>query len=118
MKKKIFITECSEVKTGFGKNGKPWTLYRVVSEDGTKYSTFDEKYLGMVNSEVEIEYEEKQNGKFTNRTIIEPRKYQASHSTGSRDAILVNMNEQILDRLDTIIELMTEKIADKKDFPL
>lgn len=88
MKKTIFITEATQVKSGFGRNNKPWTLYRVVAEDGTKYSTFEDKYLGMVNSEIEIEYEEKQNGKFTNRTIIEAGRKPKSTSPDKTDTMI------------------------------
>lgn len=76
MKKQIVINEVQEIKSGEGKRGK-WHLYKVVSEEGDEFTTFEGKYTEMVGSAVEIEYsEEKVKGKkegqwFTNRTIVE-----------------------------------------------
>src|SRR3990167_7732036 len=76
-KMKLYISSCNVVKSGES-NGRKWTLYQIQDPKGTKYSTFEAKYVGMVGQEVDVVVEEKaveKNGRsFLNRTIIEPKR--------------------------------------------
>lgn len=56
------------------KNGKPWKLYKIATEDALMIDTFDEALgdLAMAShgKECDLTYTERQNGKYTNRTLV------------------------------------------------
>ena len=86
--KKIVVVSCTKIKDGYGKNGKPWTLWSVKDEDGVQYSTFSPLYEGLVGIETTITYEEKQSGRFTNRTIVEPNSKPRAKESGEGTELL------------------------------
>lgn len=61
-----------ETKSGVGKNGKPWTIYRI-NIDGTYYSTFDaalgKRAVEKQGSMIEFSHKEEERDGYTNRTI-------------------------------------------------
>ena len=79
---KIYIAACEKIKEGFGSGGKRWELYRITDQTGKKYSTFDGKYMGLVEQEVEVDIETKtteKNGKtYTNHTIVEKKSFKGT----------------------------------------
>lgn len=75
MIRKIIIQEVIEWKSGTSeKTGKPWDLAILQGADGLRYSCFDRQFVESfkLGEEVECEVEEKQNGKYINRTIKKP----------------------------------------------
>lgn len=87
MIQKIYIADVIPVKSG-EKNGRKWNLYNVVDQKGTKYTTFEAKYGGMVGQEVEVEVEQKQverNGKtYINLAIVEPQRQSGGFAKPAR----------------------------------
>ena len=95
MKKKIYISACDFVKSGV-KDGRKWSLYKVIDQGGIQYSTFDVKYAGLVGQEIEVEIREEEverNGRtYLNRTIIEPRR-QANNSAEFEAKVMFLLNQ-------------------------
>lgn len=76
-KQKIYVSAVNAIRSG-EKNGRKWVLYAVLDQAGTKYSSFDSKYQGMIGQEIEVMVEERiveKNGRtYKNLSIIEPKK--------------------------------------------
>ena len=64
----MLVNEIAMVKSGMGKNGKPYTIHNVIDADGKKYGTFAGTRFE-VGKAYEIEYSEQQNGEYTNYRI-------------------------------------------------
>jgi|GEM_PF-6280581 len=96
MVKQIIVTEASKIKEGF-KNGRKWELFKVKDQDNLTYTTFDSKYAGIIGQSINIEYVEEQNGQYTNRKIIEPRK--------------PNPNQDLLEKIDKKLDLILHKLS-------
>src|SRR3990167_4825886 len=76
------ISQVKEIKTGFGRGNKAWTLWKVVLEDGFEATTFDNIYSPgqRVNLAVEKQINEGNNGvKYENYRIV-PSKPQKESS--------------------------------------
>lgn len=101
---KIIIKDVQKIKEGYGKKG-PWSLYKVTDSNNVQYSTFEEKYTAMLGMEVDVEVEVKQNGKYTNRTILEPRKQVQAPKNPQNDEILAVLKGIAVD-LEEIKEIM------------
>lgn len=96
---KIYIASVEEVKRGVGKKG-PWVKYQITDQQGTKYSSFQDKYLSMVGMEVEVEVEDGQYGK----TIVEQRQ-KKSYSGGKQSRYDDPQLAKIIELLEKLIEL-------------
>jgi hypothetical protein len=99
MKLTTTLTKAFEPAHGNGANG-PWTRSDFQSEGGLKFSTFKGEVASvataLIGQLVEIEYDEKQNGEYTNRTLKavkvaaegatanEPKQQQPASSGGSK----------------------------------
>src|SRR3990167_846354 len=75
MELRTLISAVNPVKSGTTKKGKPYTLYYVIAANGTRFSTFNSEWLNKIGTEQLITYEEVQNGKYTNRNIIDQTNY-------------------------------------------
>ena len=108
MKKEIEIADVIEKKKGSTK-GRKWTLWEVVDGNGDKYTTFDGKYLELIGTIVEIEYKEEQNGKYVNRTILEPKKQFLSENVAAKPQYnLVVGNSDVVAELKVISQGLRE----------
>ena len=96
--------------------GKPYSFYEVMTVDGVKYAANDPKWETMVGGPHEIEFTERQNGKYTNRSIVEPAAQRAYVPPARKEVVKaddfqirtrehLNIIEQ---KLDNLIGLMTE----------
>jgi len=67
------LTKAFEPASGNGANG-PWTRSDFESAEGLKLSTFKGEIASvaraLLNQPVEVEYSEKQNGEYVNRTLL------------------------------------------------
>ncbi len=68
-------TTLREVKVFTGTSAKgPWVKTVFVDDGGTEYATFKGEVAsvvqGFLNTPAKIEYDEKQNGQYTNRTLL------------------------------------------------
>jgi hypothetical protein len=67
------LTKAFEPASGNGSNG-PWTRSDFESAEGLKLSTFKGEVASvaraLLNQPVEVEYSEKQNGEYVNRTLL------------------------------------------------
>ena len=74
--KQLIFTNKEIIKSGMT-NGRKWTLYKYIDEEGMDFTSFHEDYP--LNEPQEIEYEEKEvpsrdgTRTFTNRMLIEPK---------------------------------------------
>ncbi len=98
---KIIIKDVKKIKEGYGKNGKAWTLFRVTDSTGLEYSTFSPVYEAMIGTEVDVDVEVKQNGKYTNRTIVEPGMKKSSQNPETI-ALLKEINSTLKEILSTL----------------
>lgn len=73
--KEIYIQNI-EVKSGFGKNNKPWKFWKITDENAETYTDWSSQYADKIGQKVIITYEEKQGapkrdgGFFVNREIV------------------------------------------------
>jgi len=80
-KKYITVKAVQPVKTG-QRGDSTWTLTRVVDTDNVRYTTFaGHRYE--VGKQYHIEWEESQNGQYTNRSIKEPKEREPGEEDGS-----------------------------------
>lgn len=108
MLKKIIIREINELKRGFGKNNRPWVLYKVVDVENTQYTTFED-LKAFVGRETEQEVEEKVNGKFTNLTIVSKKAAERAQQTNSALNQVMSKLEAIENKLDSIQLALNKK---------
>lgn len=68
------LTRAFDPQSGVGANGQPWTRSDFEAANGMKFSTFKGDIASvaaaLLNQTAEIEYTEKQNGQYTNRTLL------------------------------------------------
>jgi hypothetical protein len=120
MPKEITITvaEVKDVARGTTSQNRPWTMYSVVATDGSRYTTFEDKYLTAIGKTIQIAYEEKPSTKINpktnqpyapSRTIIEPRTAKASGPwSGSLVENLFTQLRRIEDTTAKILEILGE----------
>ena len=78
------IKEVKFIKSGVGASGKSWDLFNLIDVDGDRYTSFQrEPYESLMNKHepIVLTFNEEQNGKFTNRTIVAPQKNQSGGIT-------------------------------------
>jgi hypothetical protein len=99
MKKTIIINDVKTLKSGVS-NGRNWTLYAVIDENGNKYTTFSGRYLEMIGKKVEIEYETSEreyNGKkYTDYKIV-------NKNVNNKETEILNLLKEIKEGVDAIL---------------
>lgn len=89
-------------KSGTNKKGI-WTLNKFTAADDRQYDTFDKeiasKALGLLGQAVEVSYEERQNGDFTNYTLTDV----GLHGNGAQAAAPVTVSRPAVDDRQTMI---------------
>lgn len=106
---KLYIASVQPVKSGI-KDGRKWTLYHVVDPQGTRYATFNEKYVGMVGQEVDVQIEERASDKvnpqtgqpYINRTILEQRRSPSHSGSAAFEKRAIELLEGINKKLDNL----------------
>jgi len=106
--KQLIFTNKEIIKSGMT-NGRKWTLYKYIDEEGMDFTSFHEDYP--LNEPQEIEYEEKEvpsrdgTRTFTNRMLIEPKiEPKIELKTGQRMAKRESdTGEKIVDLLGEIL---------------
>jgi len=110
MKKTIKINDVKTLKSGVS-NGRNWTLYAVIDENGNKYTTFNGRYLGMVGKRVEIEYETSEreyNGKkYIDFKIVDK-------NVNSKETEIFNLLKEIKEGINVILYNLNEEHIDKQ----
>lgn len=102
--KKTVFKEINEIKRGM-KNGREWILYKCVDIDNVSFSAFNKP--PMLDTEVEINYEETQNGKYTNRTIVDKPRNKPQ---------MIDEFKILTDKLDEILKVVYEIQSKDKPF--
>ena len=92
------VKEVREIKTGFGRGNKVWTLWKVVLEDGFEATIFDNIYSPgqKVNLSVEKHINEGKNGvKYENYRIVpaEPKKESVVAQNGKFEELMAVIND-------------------------
>jgi len=111
MKKTITINDVKTLKSGVS-NGRNWTLYAVIDENGNKYTTFNGKYLDMIGKRVEIEYEASEreyNGKkYTDYKIVN------KNVDSKEETEILNLLKEIKEGINVILYNLNEEHIDKQ----
>jgi hypothetical protein len=109
---KKLIFQDVEWKDGVSKNtGKPYNLAILKGSDGLSYSCFDKDFVESfkLGDEVECEVEERQNGKYTNRTLKKPTG--ATIEADKRHQEVMNALRIMFEKLEAIEKCLPQETA-------
>ena len=99
MKKTITIEDAREKRSGTT-NGRAWTLYEVTDAEGTKYGTFDGRYLTMVGARVQVDVERNAKGYWN---IVDKPMFRGENVVAKAEA-RVRAPDDMGERLDKVVE--------------
>lgn len=113
MPKATIFVESVSVKEGTSKQGKPYRFFKVKAEDGKEYASNDPTWQAKIGGPFEIEFTEKQNGKFVNYSIVDkPLKREYRPAEQKKVAEVDSFRAELRERLD-IIEDLVKQVLNK-----
>lgn len=110
------VSAAKELRSGIGKNNKPWTLFEVIL-DGQKYTTFDRQFIGEVGKPARDygyqinNWTDKSGNAHSDKVLVELQRTQAVPA-GTMTSATPLPQGQVMEKLFTKLDRM-EKMIEK-----